>query len=84
MARKTKAQIAKEAAKQQAELAKAAQLSPEDCHNLRLLLNRVQIQGVDEAKVLSVLARKLEIQVQLAGGVKTEEPNGEDASPAAE
>lgn len=37
-----------------------ATLTEQDLRNLRLLLNRIPATGVDEAKVLVVLAAKLE------------------------
>ena len=36
-------------------------LTPQDAHNLIQLLNRVQVQGTQEATVLAVLAGKLDV-----------------------
>lgn len=52
-------------------------LTQEDAHNLIVLLNRVSTTGIAEAKLLGVLANKLE---QIKGSYIPGGPSGEDAS----
>ena len=52
-------------------------LTQEDAHNLIVLLNRVQVTGISEAKLLGILATKLE---KIKGSYVPGGPSGENAS----
>jgi len=55
------------------------ELNQADYLNLRKLLDRVKVEGVNEAKVLAVLATKLE---NIVNAIGLEEEDGEDTNRA--
>lgn len=55
------------------------ELSGQDAHNIIQLLNRVQVQGIQEAQFLSYIATKLN---QIKADFSPEAPNGEDTPSA--
>lgn len=54
-------------------------LTPQDAHNLLVLLNRVTATGVTEAQIVTVLAAKLTKFKE----TKSEDADGENSTPTA-